>query len=68
MSKEDGCGWGHTVPISNCDACDEWTDDDDTGWGGFTDHYLGVHFNDEEERTNYIRKHGYAPIREEDTK
>ena len=46
--------------------CDGWTNDPDTGWGGFTDGYLKKHFNSEEERKDYIEKNGYVPEEDED--
>lgn len=38
--------------------CDGWRTDPDTGWGGFTDGFLGKHFNSEEEREEYICSQG----------
>ena len=60
MSKKCPCG-RRTSPDPCCDMCDSWTNDPDTGWGGFTDGYLGKHFNSEEERQEYINKNGYEP-------
>jgi hypothetical protein len=48
------CG-ARTSPDPLCDMCDGWQSDPDTGWGGFTDHYLGKHFNSETEREDYIK-------------
>ena len=39
------------------DICDGCTTDPDTGWGGFTDHSIGKHFDSEEERTKYYEEH-----------
>lgn len=45
------CPCGQRItPDPSCDMCDGWTNDADTGWGGFTDHYRGKHYNSEEER------------------
>ncbi len=49
------CEWGHKTYHSDCDACDAESNDPDTGWGGFTDHFLGKHFMSEEERSEYIK-------------
>lgn len=46
------CG-ENTSPDPSCDMCDGWQNDPDTGWGGFTDHYLGKHFDSEKERDEY---------------
>lgn len=35
------------------DWCDECMCDADTGWGGFTDHRVGKHFNNDEEQQAY---------------
>jgi len=37
------------------DICDGCRNDPDTGWGGFTDHSLGNHFNSDDEREEYLR-------------
>ena len=55
MSKKCPCG-ARTTPDPSCDMCDGWQNDPDTGWGGFTDNYLGKHFNSERERSEYISK------------
>lgn len=65
MSKD--CGWGHTTPVGDCDACDSWTHDPNTGWFGFTDHYLGMSFNNQEEKDEYIKKNGNKPPKENDS-
>lgn len=49
------CEWGHKTYHSDCDACCGESNDADTGWGGFTDHILGRHFNSEEDREEFIR-------------
>lgn len=58
MSKCSNCEWasfGGSDPSS--DICDGCRTDPDTGWGGFTDHSIGKHFNTEKERTKYEREH-----------
>lgn len=35
------------------DICDECICDHDTGWGWFTDHSIGKHFNSDEEYYEY---------------
>lgn len=35
------------------DICDNCVCDPDTGWGGFTDHSIGKHFNSDEEANEY---------------
>ena len=55
------CAWGCTTRDPLCDACDSASNDPDTGWGGFTDHYAGKHFNTNKEQNDYYtycRKHG----------
>jgi len=47
-----GCPYGSYDPSS--DVCDGCRTDPDTGWGGFTDHMLGKHFSNEEERDKYL--------------
>ena len=57
MSKCQTCPYsfgGNYDPLS--DWCDECTHDPDTGWGGFTDHRVGQHFNNEAERQAYYDK------------
>lgn len=57
MSKCQTCPYsfgGNYDPLS--DWCDECTHDPDTGWGGFTDHRVGQHFNNEVERQAYYDK------------
>ena len=36
------------------DICDNCVCDPDTGWGGFTDHSIGKHFNSDEEAKRYF--------------
>tara|TARA_R100000781_G_scaffold113591_1_gene82407 strand:+ start:11081 stop:11281 length:201 start_codon:yes stop_codon:yes gene_type:complete len=65
--SQNKCPCGErTTPDPCCDMCDGWTNDPDTGWGGFTDGYLKKHFNSEEERKDYIEKNGYVPEEDED--
>lgn len=48
MSNCKNCQYGPSMdPMS--DICDGCRSDADTGWGGFTDHSIGVHFNSDEE-------------------
>lgn len=54
MGRKCPCG-ENTSPDPLCDMCDGWRNDPDTGWGGFTDGYLGKHFNSEKEREDYIK-------------
>jgi len=54
MSKCSECGYGsfgRRDPAS--DFCDGCQNDPDTGWGGFTDHYIGKHFDSDEEREEW---------------
>lgn len=54
MSKCKNCPHsfgGHYDPLS--DWCDSCTHDPDTGWGGFTGHRIGKHFNCEKEQHTY---------------
>jgi len=53
--------WGGYDPCS--DICDGCMNDADTGWGGFMDHRVGMHFMSEKEQREfytsdiaYIRK------------
>lgn len=39
------------------DICDGCKFDPDTGWGGFTDHSIGKHFNSDEERDKWYEEH-----------
>lgn len=55
MSCRD-CQYGSS-PDPMSDICDGCRNDSDTGWGGFTDHYLGKHFYSYEERDEYERNH-----------
>ena len=58
MSKCSNCpySWGGECdPL--CDWCDECRNDPDTGWGGFTDHSVGMHFNSEKERDAYYHQY-----------
>lgn len=49
MSRKCPCG-ERTSPDPSCDMCDGFRHDPDTGWGGFTDHFTGKHYNSEEEQ------------------
>lgn len=55
---EYNCGYGCTSYNPSCDACDGYTNDPDTGWGGFTDHSIGKHFYSEQERQEWVKEHG----------
>lgn len=46
------CG-DRTSPDPSCDMCDGFSSDPDTGWGGYTNHFKGMHFNSEEEEKEY---------------
>ena len=59
------CG-DRTSPDSSCDMCDGWTNDPDTGWGGFTDGYIGIHFDSKEDRDKHIDIFGYEYESDED--
>lgn len=48
---------GHRDALS--DICDNCVCDPDTGWGGFTDHSIGKHFNSDEEAKRYYDRHRY---------
>lgn len=50
------CAWGCKTYNPMCDMCDEESNDPDTGWGGFTDHRVGKHFNNEQEQSDYYKK------------
>ena len=48
---------GRYDPLSDwCDSCGH---DPDTGWGGFTDHSNGKHYNCEKERHTYYGVYDY---------
>lgn len=54
--KKCPCG-ANTTPDPLCDMCDGWQNDPDTGWGGYTNHYLGKHFDslkDEQEHKDSL--------------
>ena len=63
-SKCSSCQYGGYNPLS--DICDECMEDPDTGWGGFTDHRVGKHFNSREEQTEYYRTHDIDDEYDED--
>lgn len=48
------CSYGPWDPSS--DICDGCRNEPDTGWGGFTDNALGIHFDTEEEREKYLEE------------
>ena len=56
-----GCQYGSS-PDPMSDICDGCRHDPDTGWGGFTDHSIGKHFNSEEEADAYYaeRRSGFG--------
>lgn len=60
------CSAARTTPDPLCDMCDGWRNDPDTGWGGFTDHFLGKHFYSEEERREYVKNHSGFNMDEDD--
>lgn len=53
MRKCSECEYG---PYSCSDICDDCVSDPDTGWGGFTDHSIGVHFDSENEKDEYYER------------
>ena len=55
MSQCSGCQYGSS-PDPSSDICDGCRSDPDTGWGGFTDHSIGKHFNNEDERDDYYKR------------
>ena len=42
------CG-ERTTPDPCCDMCDGWSEDPDTGWGGYTNNFTGKHYSYKEE-------------------
>ena len=63
------CAWGCKTYNPLCDMCDADSSDPDTGWGGFTDHYAGKHFNTDQEQTDYYkdcRRRGVNPHHRDD--
>lgn len=63
------CAWGCETYNPMCDMCDEESNDPDTGLGGFTDHRVGKHFNNEQEQSDYYdncRKNGIDPYNMKD--
>ena len=52
-SKCSTCEYGPYNSLS--DFCDDCMNDPDTGWGGFYDHRVDMHFNSEEEQAEYYR-------------
>ena len=63
------CAWGCKTYNPMCDMCNEESNDPDTGWGGFTDHRVGKHFNNEQEQSDYYkncRNNGIDPYDVED--
>lgn len=53
-------------PDAMSDVCDGCRNDPDTGWGGFTDHSEGKHFNSEEEAKKYYENHSILGGPDED--
>lgn len=56
MKKCQGCAYG-PYPDPSSDICHGCRNDPDTGWGGFTDHSIGQHFYNEEERRKWKDDH-----------
>ena len=42
---------------ASSDICDGCMNDPDTGWGGFTDHSIDVHFKSNDERDKWYDEH-----------
>ena len=55
MKNCSNCSYGGYDPCS--DICDNCMHDPDTGWGGFTDHRVGRHFNNENEQYEYYENY-----------
>lgn len=55
MSWKCPCG-ERTTPNPLCDMCDGETHDENTGWGGYNNHYLGKTFNNESEEREYLEQ------------
>jgi len=51
MKKCSECKYGPYS--SSSDFCDGCMQDPDTGWGGFTDHRAGRHFDNKEEQKDF---------------
>ena len=64
MNNCSDCPYGPYSALS--DMCDSCTCDADTGFGGFTDHRIDVHFNSEAEQERYYELHGATKPDEED--
>ena len=43
--KCKGCPYGYGSPDTNSDFCNSCRNDPDTGWGGYTDHSTGKHYD-----------------------
>jgi hypothetical protein len=56
MNNCKNCEYG-PGPDPMSDICDGCRNDPDTGWGGFTDHSIGKHFNSDEEAKEYYENH-----------
>ncbi len=55
MSKRTcPCSEKRTSPDPSCDMCDGHKNDPDTGWGGYTNHFTGKHYNSEQEEKTDI--------------
>ena len=55
---------GGPDPMS--DVCDGCRNDPDTGWGGFTDHSIGKHFDSDEEYDEYIKNESISDYDDDD--
>lgn len=54
-------------PDPMSDICDGCRNDPDTGWGGFTDHSIGKHFDSIEEADDYRKTHSGMDCEDEDS-
>lgn len=64
MSKCSNCKYGPYDSLS--DFCDNCMCDADTGWGGFTDHRAGKHFDSKEEQDDWYNLHDDDEYDDED--
>ena len=65
MKNCEKCPYG-THPDPSSDICDGCRSDPDTGWGGFTDHAAGKHFNTKQEQEEWYKKHMEDENKDED--
>lgn len=65
MSRCQDCSYGSS-PDPMSAVCDGCRNDADTGWGGFTDHSIGKHFNSDEEANEYYESHSFDDEEDED--